>query len=110
MVVDCAHYLRGARQTEHAVTLEEAAKRPRTGSSFVWIELHEPTQATMDELRERFDLHELAVEDAARAHQRPKVEPYDDFYLIVFRTARATTRTSAGPTSARSRSSSARGM
>lgn len=88
MVVDCAHYVRGARQTERAVSLEEAATCPRTGSSFVWIELHEPAQATMDELRERFGLHELAVEDAARAHQRPKVEPYDDFYLIVFRTAR----------------------
>jgi magnesium transporter len=42
----------------------------------------------MAELREYFGLHELAVEDAERAHQRPKVEAYDDFYFIVFRTAR----------------------
>jgi magnesium transporter len=85
-VVDCAHYVRGTRQ-EGATTLAEAATCPRTGSSFVWIELHEPGAQEMNELRERFGLHELAVEDATRAHQRPKVEAYDDFYFIVFRTA-----------------------
>jgi magnesium transporter len=70
------------------MTLDEAASRRRSGGSFVWIELHEPANELMAELSRRFNLHELAVEDAARAHQRPKVEAYDDFYFIVFRTAR----------------------
>ena len=88
MLVDCAHYVRGIRQHEGPMTLERAAACPRRGGSFVWLELYEPGTEVMRELRARFGLHELAVEDAARAHQRPKVEGYDDFYFIVFRTAR----------------------
>ena len=87
MIVDCAHYVRGTRHDEGEMTLERAATCRRSGGSFVWLELHEPDAELMAELRWRFDLHELAVEDAAKAHQRPKVEGYDDFYFIVFRTA-----------------------
>jgi magnesium transporter len=54
---------------------------------YVWLELHEPGPELMAELCNRFGLHELAVEDAARAHQRPKVESYDNFYFIVYKTA-----------------------
>jgi magnesium transporter len=88
MLVDCAHYVRGIRQDHGPTTLEGAAACPRRGGSFVWLELYEPGTEVMAELRARFGLHELAVEDAARAHQRPKVEGYDDFYFLVFRTAR----------------------
>jgi magnesium transporter len=88
MIVDCAHYVLGTRQADGQMTLEDAAARRRSGSSFVWIELHEPSDELMAELRRHFGLHELAVEDASRAHQRPKVEAYEDFYLLVFRTAR----------------------
>jgi magnesium transporter len=88
MIVDCAHYVRGVRQDEGEMTLDRAAACRRSGGSFVWVELHEPGTELMAELCRRFDLHELAVEDAARAHQRPKVEAYDDFYFLVFRTAR----------------------
>jgi magnesium transporter len=88
MVVDCAHYVRGVRQDEGAMTLERAATCRRSGSSFVWIELHEPGKELMAELGRRFNLHELALEDALKAHQRPKVDGYDDFYFLVFRTAR----------------------
>src|SRR4051794_29532418 len=94
MLVDCAHYVRGIRQHQGPMTLERAAACPRRGGSFVWLDLSEPGPEAMDELRARFGLHELAVEDAERAHQRPKVESYDDFYYIVFRTAR-TARTDA---------------
>jgi magnesium transporter len=87
MLVECAHYVRGMRDPT-PLTLEEAAARPRSGGSFVWLELHEPDEALMTELCERFDLHELAVEDAGRAHQRPKVERYEGFYFLVFKTAR----------------------
>jgi magnesium transporter len=89
MVVDCAYYSRGERQPSEGMTLEQAASCPRKGNNFVWIELHEPSREAMTEVSRQFGLHELAVEDAAHhAHQRPKVEPYDDFYFIVYRSAR----------------------
>lgn len=87
MIVDCAYYERGVRQSE-SLSLEDAASCPRRGNNYVWIELQEPDDALMAELSGHFGLHELATEDAARAHQRPKVESYDDFYFIVFRSAR----------------------
>jgi magnesium transporter len=86
MIVDCAYYVRGVQQFRKPVPVEDVAAVRRHGSSYVWIELHEPEPELMTEVSEHFGLHELAVEDAQRAHQRPKVEGYDDFYFIVFRT------------------------
>ncbi len=57
-----------------------AANQP---NDFVWIGLHEPTQQEMDEVASKLDLHRLAVEDAVRAHQRPKLEPYDGGLLFM---------------------------
>src|SRR6188472_812481 len=87
VLVECAHYVRGMRDPK-PLSLHEAAACPRSGGSFVWLELHEPNEQVMAELREEFNLHELAVEDAGRAHQRPKVEGYEGFYFLVFKTAR----------------------
>jgi magnesium transporter len=50
--------------------------------------MHEPTDEEMAQVKELFDLHELAVEDAERAHQRPKIEDYGDSFFIVLKTAR----------------------
>jgi magnesium transporter len=88
MSVDCAYYSHGVRQPQKELTLEEAAAIPRRGGTYVWIELENPTEALMADICARFSLHELAVEDAATAHERPKVEGYDGFHLIVFKTAR----------------------
>jgi magnesium transporter len=88
MSVDCVYYERGVAQPGERMSLEEAAALPRRGNSYVWIELREPGHELMADLSRHFGLHELAVEDAAHAHQRPKVEPYDDFFFIVYRTAR----------------------
>ncbi len=55
--------------------------------AFVWVGLHEPDEALMEHMRRAFDLHELAVEDARKAHQRPKIEVYDDSLFIVLHTA-----------------------
>ena len=88
MSVDCAFYSRGVRDPAKGMSLEEAAASPRRGNNFVWIELHEPEPELMAEVSGHFGLHELAVEDAAHAHQRPKVEAYDDFYFIVYKSAR----------------------
>ena len=87
MIVDCAYYDQGVRQ-RRKLSLEEAAACPRHGGNYVWVELDDPTPELMTEVSRHFGLHELAVEDAATAHQRPKVEPYDDFHFIVYRTAR----------------------
>jgi magnesium transporter len=86
-MVQCAYYERGVR-VDDPQTLADAAALPRRGSTYVWIELQDPDAAEMDVVADLFGLHELAVEDAAVAHQRPKVEAYDDFYFIVFKTAR----------------------
>jgi magnesium transporter len=89
MIVDSAHYKDGARQHEEALTPEEAAERARAAErgEFVWIGIHEPEAGDLDRLAKLFGLHELAVEDAQKAHQRPKIEDYDDAFFIVLRTA-----------------------
>jgi magnesium transporter len=86
-MVQCAYYERGVR-VDDPPTLADAAELPRRGGTYVWIELQDPDAAEMEAVARLFGLHELAVEDAAVAHQRPKVEAYDDFYFLVFKTAR----------------------
>jgi magnesium transporter len=89
VIIDCAHYKAGERQHEGKLSLEEAATCVRGGEGeFVWLGLHEPSEEELREVAKRFDLHELAVEDATRAHQRPKLEDYESSYFIVLKTAR----------------------
>jgi magnesium transporter len=89
MIVDSAHYKDGSRQHDEALTPEEAAERAKSAESgeFVWIGIHEPEAGDLDRLAALFGLHELAVEDAQNAHQRPKIEDYDDAFFIVLKTA-----------------------
>lgn len=89
MIVDCAHYKDGVRQQEEALSPEQAAElRKAAGSGdFVWIGIHEPEPGDIDRLAKLFDLHELAVEDALQAHQRPKIEDYDADVFLVLKTA-----------------------
>jgi magnesium transporter len=77
----------GFRDTEwHAV--DQALTDARDRGGFVWIGLHEPTEAEFDSVTRAFDLHPLAVEDAIHAHQRPKLERYGDSLFVVFKPAR----------------------
>ena len=55
--------------------------------TFVWVGLHEPTEATLLQIQGEFGLHELAIEDAHHAHQRPKIEVYSNALFIVLKTA-----------------------
>ena len=88
MIVDCAVYQGGRRRSSEPMTLEEAAA-PREPGSFVWLGVHEPTPAELAEIKEKFALHDLAVEDAQEFHLRPKVEQFDDdVQLVILRTAR----------------------
>ncbi|KPI25830.1 magnesium and cobalt transport protein CorA [Streptomyces sp. NBC_00080] len=86
-VVDCAVYRDGARVTyAQPPTPQEAMRRVRRDGGFVWIGLHEPTEAEFAGIASEFGLHPLAVEDAVQAHQRPKLERYDDSLFTVFKT------------------------
>jgi magnesium transporter len=86
MIVDCAVYEAGARRPGE-LPLEEAYEAGRGADAFVWIGLHEPTEEEFDSVRREFRLHELAVEDAINAHQRSKLEIYEDSVFIVLKPA-----------------------
>ena len=88
MIVDCAHYRDGERQHEGQLPLDVAETCVVGDGDFVWLGLFEPTVEELQDVGQRFGLHELALEDAYRAHQRPKLEDYDDSYFIVLRPAR----------------------
>lgn len=87
-VVDCAQYKDGERQQREPLSIEQAAAcLGESEGQFVWVGLHDPRPEDVRRLNELFDLHELAIEDAERAHQRPKIEDYEDAWFIVLRTA-----------------------
>lgn len=87
-VVDCALYLDGERQPGRWHHAEALAAARRAGNGFVWLGLHEPDLAEMTELAAIYGLHELAVEDAVKAQQRPKLEQFGQVSFLVLRTAR----------------------
>ena len=87
MIIDCAVYQDGKRRPGE-VALHEAYEAGSADNAFVWIGLYEPDEAEFDSVRREFNLHELAVEDAIHAHQRPKLEVYDDTLFVVLKTAR----------------------
>ncbi|ARZ68051.1 magnesium/cobalt transporter CorA [Streptomyces sp. HU2014] len=84
-VVDCAVYRDGKRVNDQ-VGPAEAMRRVRAEGGFAWIGLHEPTEREFSGIAKEFGLHPLAVEDAVHAHQRPKLERYDDTLFTVFKT------------------------
>lgn len=86
-VVACAAYSNGARLCDVPLEVGEALTVPGE-ADFVWIGLHDPDPSALKMLQQRFGLHPLAVEDAAAAHQRPKIEVYGNHLFIVLRTAR----------------------
>jgi magnesium transporter len=89
MIVDSAVYVNGHRYAGD-IPLEETYEASRKQGCFAWIGLHEPTEDEFDAVRREFGLHELAVEDAIKAHQRPKLEVYGDTLFLVLKTARYT--------------------
>jgi magnesium transporter len=87
-IVDCAVYEDGRRR-DGQVPLDKAYDACRADdSAWVWIGLYEPTGDEFDSVRREFELHPLAVEDAIKAHQRPKLETYGETLFIVLKTAR----------------------
>jgi magnesium transporter len=87
VIVDSAVYGNGRRlHRPQEVTGLRAEAREAGG--FAWVGLVEPTEEEFDAVRREFDLHDLAVEDAVKAHQRPKAEVYGDTLFVVIKTIR----------------------
>jgi magnesium transporter len=86
MVVNCAAYADGRRVAD--VPIEAISEVLGRDGHFVWIGLHEPSEELLRQVQEEFGLHDLAIEDAHRAHQRPKLEEYGAGLFIALRTAR----------------------
>jgi len=87
VIVDCAIYKDGCRETEE-LSLDRAGDAARDEDGFVWLGVVEPTEEEFGQIAQEFDLHELAVEDAINAHQRPKLEVYGDTLFVVLKTTR----------------------
>jgi magnesium transporter len=83
-VINCVSYEGGHRRAE--VDLAQACPAEADGS-FIWVGLHEPDQDLLRTVQQRFNLHDLAIEDALLAHQRPKLEVYGNAVFIALRTA-----------------------
>lgn len=84
-IVNLVAYRKGIRLDAFPVDdISEVIKQPET---FLWIGLHEPDNTLLDKMQEEFSLHELAMEDARAAHQRPKIETYGESLFVVAKTA-----------------------
>src|SRR4051794_25906555 len=87
-IVNCALYAEGAREPgDWDFRAALGAARRRT-NAFVWVGLHEPADDEIAEIANVYGLHELAVEDALKSYQRPKLERYGDMTFAVIRTTR----------------------
>lgn len=85
MIVNVSAYEGGKRIGDIGLDeISDVLQRPHT---FVWVGLYEPDDALLAKMKEEFSLHELAVEDARNAHQRPKIETYGESLFIVLKTA-----------------------
>lgn len=91
-LVDCGVYVDGVRLPGAYSHAEACAKVRELGEigqdAFVWIGLHEPDESQMRDLANVFGLHPLAIEDAVSAHQRPKLERYDESLFLVLKTVK----------------------
>jgi magnesium transporter len=89
VIIDCALYRDGQRAPVPIDDLSDAVDLARSWKDgFVWIGLYEPTEEEFEQVRQEFDLHPLAVEDALHAHQRPKIDVYPDLVFLVLKTIR----------------------
>jgi magnesium transporter len=83
-VINCAIYENGQRVKD--ANVDDPDEMRIQPGRVIWIGLHEPTQEMLQKLQGYFGLHDLAVEDAYRAHQRPKVEVYGETLFVVMKT------------------------
>src|SRR5688500_2239736 len=84
MIVDCAAYSDGKRVAK--VEVAQISRVLQKPNYFIWIGLQEPDDQLLKTIQKEFGLHDLAIEDALRAHQRPKIETYAETLFVVLRT------------------------
>lgn len=84
-VIACAVYAGGLRVAD--ITVDQISEALVVPDQFVWLGLYEPDHALLRQIQAELGLHDLAIEDAVKAHQRPKVEAYDQSLFVVLRTA-----------------------
>lgn len=85
-IVNCAAYSDGRKVGN--VAINDISDMYENTNHFVWVGLHEPGEEMLAMFQKQFRLHDLAIEDAHNAHQRPKIERYGDTLFIVLRTAK----------------------
>ncbi len=81
MIVNCVAYEDGRKLAD--IRVEEISEYLKRPGCFVWVALKDPSNAELETMREEFDLHPLAVEDASHGHQRPKIDEYGDSLFAV---------------------------
>jgi magnesium transporter len=84
-IINCAAYSGGQRVADLPIC--DIRKTLEHSDRFVWIGLNEPSETVLREVQREFNLHDLAIEDALSAHQRPKLELYEGSAFVVLRTA-----------------------
>lgn len=84
MLLNCVAYEDGQKLAD--IPVEEISDYMEKPETFVWVALHEATPEELTTMQHEFGLHELAVEDASRGHQRPKIEEYGDSLFVVVKT------------------------
>ena len=84
MLINCVAYQEGKKLSD--ITVEAISDYIAMPDTFVWVALREPEHAEMLTMQEEFGLHELAVEDAMRGNQRPKIEEYGESLFVVIQT------------------------
>lgn len=68
----------------HLTDIDKASKVINAPDTILWLDLESPSDQDLYRVGKEFNLHPLAIEDASREHQRPKVEEYESFYFVVF--------------------------
>ena len=81
MLINCVAYQEGKKLKD--ITIEEISNYLTMPGCFVWVALQDADLAELEKMREEFDFHALAAEDAWHSHQRPKIEEYGDSVFAV---------------------------
>lgn len=84
-VINCVHY--DDQGKRHDIALDDISDVIASNNGFVWVGLYDPGDSVLLKLQEEFCLHDLAIDDARNAHQRPKVEAYGNTLFVVVTTA-----------------------
>ena len=109
-VINCAAYSGAAGRGP--VDRQDQRRAAAGGPVRLDRPMHEPSADVLARVQRQFGLHDLAVEDAHTAHQRPKIEQYDNSLFVVLRTAQLAparnSSSSARPTSSSAPATSSR--